>query len=256
MATRWRLERPTDLSWKAPAGMSQADRCAEQDVAAGSRGVRAIPTGVGSQGTASIALRLPQPGRRVYAYLRWNAGGRTIERYVGEVSGQTRAELLEDGWRKALANDLLPRTSDESRTANSWASTPAVRTVMRANPRKDTKPERRLRSLLHGMGLRYRVDNAPIAGVRGRADLVFSRAKVAVFVDGCFWHGCPDHYRPAHKNVEFWQAKLKENQDRDHRTDAVLAANGWLSVRVWEHEDPNEAALRIAEALRAHSSAR
>ncbi|WP_255360825.1 very short patch repair endonuclease [Mycobacterium sp. 852002-30065_SCH5024008] len=127
-----------------------------------------------------------------------------------------------------------------------------MRSVMRANPRRDTKPERQLRSLLHAMGLRYRVDAAPLVGVRRRADLVFPRAKVVVFVDGCFWHGCPDHYRPARKsNAEFWDAKLAENTARDRDTDQKLEANGWQVIRVWEHENMPEAAERIYRQLRA-----
>nr|WP_255363084.1 very short patch repair endonuclease [Mycobacterium sp. 1245805.9] len=126
-----------------------------------------------------------------------------------------------------------------------------MRSVMRANPRRDTKPERRLRSLLHGMGLRYRVDRAPLPGIRRRADLVFPRAKVVVFVDGCFWHGCPQHYRPARKNAEFWDAKLLENTARDRETDQLLSASGWRVIRVWEHEDMPDAAERIYCELRA-----
>lgn len=193
---------------------------------------------------------MPQPGRRVYAYLRWGIEGRTVERYVGEVAGDCRADFLRDGWSQALAAKLLPASPDDARIANSWASTPAVRSVMQANPRRDTKPERALRSALHVMGLRFRVDRAPLPGMRTRADIVFSRAKVAVFVDGCFWHGCPEHYRPARKNADFWNAKYHENQERDRRTESVLTEQGWLTIRVWEHEDPGEAATRVAAQLR------
>lgn len=253
MATGWRTDRPPDVSWKAPPGMAREARAAEQDAAAGSHEARIVPIGPGTAGTASIALRMPQPGRRLYSYLRWNATGRTVERYVGQVSGHTRSELLRDGWRQVHERDLMPRTPEEANTPNSWASTPASRAVMQANPRKDTKPERQLRSLLHGMGLRYRIDQRPIPDVRTRADLVFSRARVAVFVDGCFWHGCPDHFRPAKKNAEFWAAKLRANQARDRASDAALVDNGWHVLRVWEHEDLTTAASRIANQVRARS---
>lgn len=231
--------------------MTRSERAAEQDAAAGSAEVRRIPTSGPEAATASVALRMPRPGRRIYAYLRWGHGSRTIERYIGEVTGTNRAELLADAWRQVRERELIPRNEKQSETANSWATTPAVRSVMRANPRRDTKPERRLRSLLHGMGLRYRVDRAPLPGIRRRADLVFPRAKVVVFVDGCFWHGCPQHYRPARKNAEFWDAKLLENTARDRETDQLLSASGWRVIRVWEHEDMPDAAERIYCELRA-----
>nr|WP_255362008.1 very short patch repair endonuclease [Mycobacterium sp. 1081908.1] len=126
-----------------------------------------------------------------------------------------------------------------------------MRSVMRANPRRDTRPERHLRSLLHAMGLRYRVDAAPLARIRRRADLLFPRARIAVFVDGCFWHGCPQHYRPARTNAEFWDAKLVENRTRDRETDQMLSDGGWRVIRVWEHEDMAEAAAHIRRELRA-----
>jgi DNA mismatch endonuclease, patch repair protein len=122
---------------------------------------------------------------------------------------------------------------------------------MVANRRRDTKPELALRSAVHALGLRYRVDAPPLKGLRRRADLVFSRAKVAVFLDGCFWHGCPVHHTVAAANATFWADKVSGNRARDRDTDARLAAAGWESVRVWEHEDPVLAAQRVAEVVRA-----
>ncbi|MEU9831683.1 very short patch repair endonuclease [Streptosporangium sp. NPDC048047] len=136
----------------------------------------------------------------------------------------------------------------------SWASSPAIRAVMQANRSRDTKPELALRSAAHRLGLRYRVDIAPLKGLRRRADLVFSKAKVAVFLDGCYWHGCPDHHRPAERNREFWSEKIAKNRDRDRNTDETLTAAGWLVIRVWEHENPVESANRIASAVRERSS--
>lgn len=121
---------------------------------------------------------------------------------------------------------------------------------MEANQRKDTGPERLLRSNLHARGLRYRVD-CPIvlAGRRVRPDLVFSGAKVAVFVDGCFWHRCPVHATDPRANADYWQAKFDRTVARDHADDAALRSKGWTVVRIWEHEDPDEAAARIEAIL-------
>ncbi|MYR49310.1 DNA mismatch endonuclease Vsr [Streptomyces sp. SID4928] len=133
----------------------------------------------------------------------------------------------------------------------STASSDAVRAVMRANRRKDTGPELALRRLLHASGLRYRVDARPVPEVRRRADLVFPGARVAVFVDGCFWHGCPEHYRPATRNAEFWREKIEGNRNRDRETNETLRAAGWSVVRVWEHEAPETAAELVSREVRA-----
>lgn len=106
-----------------------------------------------------------------------------------------------------------------------------------------------MRKFLHAAGLRYRVHRRPVQGVRREADVVFVGARVAVFVDGCFWHGCPEHATWPKNNAEFWRTKIETNRRRDIDTDARLAESGWLSVRVWEHEDPEEAAIRIGELV-------
>ncbi|MCA2180812.1 very short patch repair endonuclease [Nonomuraea glycinis] len=121
---------------------------------------------------------------------------------------------------------------------------------MRGNKSRDTRPELALRSALHALGLRYRVGVRPLPAVRRTADLVFPRDKVAVFLDGCYWHGCDDHYRPARQNSEFWLAKITANQSRDRETDCLLQEAGWISIRVWEHEPPGIAAFQIAEVLK------
>jgi len=145
------------------------------------------------------------------------------------------------------------RTTRTARTVDvtSWASSPAVRVRMQRQPTRDTAPELAVRRLLHAAGLRYRVDAAPLPGLRRRADIVFRSARVAVFVDGCFWHGCPDHgQRPTTANPGYWLEKVERNQARDHDTDERLAAAGWVPLRVWEHEAPALAAARIAVTVR------
>lgn len=125
---------------------------------------------------------------------------------------------------------------------------------MRATKRRDTGPELALRRELHRRGLRYRVDIQVTADLRRRADVIFTRAKVAVFVDGCFWHGCPIHASRPKANADFWADKLAANQTRDRDTDVRLAAAGWRIVRIWEHEDAVVAADRVAQAVEAPPS--
>lgn len=133
----------------------------------------------------------------------------------------------------------------------SWATTPAVRAVMQGNRSRDTRPELALRSAVHALGLRYRVNQRPIRELRRTADLVFRRAKVAVYLDGCWWHGCPEHLRPATANQSFWRDKLAANIRRDRDTDAHLQAAGWVGLRIWEHEPVEAAAQFVAETVRA-----
>jgi DNA mismatch endonuclease, patch repair protein len=131
-------------------------------------------------------------------------------------------------------------------------SSPAVTAVMKGNRKRDTRPEVRLRSALHRSGLRFRKDHTLTAGtVRVRADVVFSRARVVVFSDGCFWHACPDHGTSPKTNVDYWGPKLARNVERDRRIDRALAAAGWSVIRVWEHEAPEEAASRVAAFVRS-----
>ena len=116
---------------------------------------------------------------------------------------------------------------------------------MKAAKSKDTKPEIQLRSLLHRKGLRYRIDVRPIYHLNRRADIVFRATKVAVFVDGCFWHGCPEHGTWPKANAEFWEEKIKRNRERDSETNKILEGLGWTVQRVWEHEDMEIAAENI-----------
>ncbi|WP_328408124.1 very short patch repair endonuclease [Nocardia sp. NBC_00403] len=117
--------------------------------------------------------------------------------------------------------------------------------------RSGTKPELALRRELHRRGLRYFVDRAPLPGQRRRADLVFPRLRVAVYVDGCFWHRCPQHATDPKNNAEWWAQKLLGNVERDRATDSALAAAGWQVIRVWEHEDAVTAANRVQTVIEA-----
>lgn len=132
----------------------------------------------------------------------------------------------------------------------SWASSAATRKTMQANRSRDTRPELAVRSAVHARGLRYRVAVRPVRGVRRSADLVFTRARVAVFLDGCFWHGCPEHFHMPAINPDYWGPKISANAARDAETDALLAAEGWTVLRIWEHTLAIEAATRIEGAVR------
>lgn len=131
-----------------------------------------------------------------------------------------------------------------------WQTAPGVRAAMQGNRRRDTAPEMAVRRLLHARGLRYRVDAPPLAGLRRRADLVFTRQRLAVFIDGCYWHGCPEHYKPPSTNPGYWTSKVGANVKRDRDTDERLIAAGWTVLRVWEQEDAADVADRVA-ALRS-----
>jgi DNA mismatch endonuclease (patch repair protein) len=133
-----------------------------------------------------------------------------------------------------------------------FASTPAIRRRMQGQRRRDTRAELALRRELHRRGLRYRLDQPVVPGTRRRrVDIVFLGAKVAVSVDGCFWHGCAAHGVAEHRvNAWYWPAKIERNRARDADTDARLSAEGWAVVRVWEHDDPVAAADRIERIVR------
>lgn len=126
----------------------------------------------------------------------------------------------------------------------------AASNVGKGNRRADTKPEIRLRSALHRRGRRFRKDHMVREGsTKARVDICFTKALVAVFVDGCFWHVCPVHGRQPSSNQAYWLPKLQANVDRDRRVTEGLKAAGWTVIRVWEHEDVEAAADRIEAAL-------
>jgi DNA mismatch endonuclease, patch repair protein len=121
---------------------------------------------------------------------------------------------------------------------------------MRRNPRRDTKPEITVRSALHARGLRFRKDlplRLPTRVVR--PDVVFTKARLALFIDGCFWHGCPLHGNQPRANSDYWGPKLDRNIARDHLVNQALIDEGWLVIRAWEHEPAEDVAERVARAL-------
>ena len=127
----------------------------------------------------------------------------------------------------------------------SWATSDSTRRSMQANKGRDTNPEMAVRRLLHARGLRYRVNFRPVPGLRRTADIVFTRAKVAVFIDGCFWHGCPEHYQRPLANRAYWDGKVLQNRARDAETTMTVAQAGWTVLRFWEHEPVEAVVERI-----------
>ncbi|MGZ3147409.1 DNA mismatch endonuclease Vsr [Lentzea chajnantorensis] len=136
------------------------------------------------------------------------------------------------------------------------ATSEATSRTMRRTRRTGTAPELAVRRALHRRGLRYLVDvAAPGTSRRRRVDVLLRGARIALLVDGCFWHSCPEHGQVPKANREWWQVKLHGVVVRDRDTDAQLASAGWLVVRVWEHEDPEEAADRVAALVAARWNA-
>ncbi len=131
----------------------------------------------------------------------------------------------------------------------SWASSEPARKSMKGNRSRDTKPELAVRHLIHAAGLRYRVDYRPIPTINRRADIVFTRQRIAVFIDGCYWHGCPIHYVASKTNPDYWASKISRNIERDTQTDELLCEHGWTPIRFWSHEPPTSVAAAILAIL-------
>lgn len=121
---------------------------------------------------------------------------------------------------------------------------------MQGNRGRDTNAELAIRRLVHGQGLRYRVNARPEADLRRTADMLFSSAKVAVFIDGCYWHGCPEHCKMPATNVDYWSRKIGGTRDRDLDTTVRLEERGWRVLRFWEHEAPAAVAVEIGLVVR------
>ena len=127
------------------------------------------------------------------------------------------------------------------------SSSKEVSERMKRMPTKDSKPELRLRKAIYGLGFRYRLHRKDLPG---KPDIAFGPAKVAVFVDGCFWHNCPEHGTIPKNNREWWLEKFQRNQERDMLKDEQLKEMGWLPIHVWEHEDPDTAARNIKKLVK------
>lgn len=156
--------------------------------------------------------------------------------------------MTEDRERHVPVAPLVP--TPQNVPSHPGSSSAAVSRRMSAARRRETAPELALRKVLHGRGLRYRV-SYPVPGQRRRTiDIAFTRHRLAVLVDGCFWHGCPEHGTSPRQNSAWWQTKLAANQARDRDTDVVLASQGWRVLRAWEHEDPEKVADEIQRLLR------
>ena len=128
------------------------------------------------------------------------------------------------------------------------ASSQRVANVMRGNRSRDTAPELSVRRLLHARGRRFRVNLRPDASLRRTADIVFRRHRIAVFIDGCYWHGCPEHYVASRTNKEYWLPKIKANATRDEDTTMKLRSAGWIVLRYWSHVPPEE----VVDSILAH----
>lgn len=127
---------------------------------------------------------------------------------------------------------------------------PNTSKVMRANRGRDTKPELAIRSQIHKAGLRYAIDSRPEPELNRRADLVFRKVKVAVYVHGCFWHGCQKHYSKPRTNRQFWVEKVKKNRRRDVDTLQYLKRKGWEVLIFWEHQDSSHCSQKIIRTVR------
>lgn len=128
------------------------------------------------------------------------------------------------------------------------ASSQRVANVMRGNRSRDTAPELSVRRLLHARGRRFRVNLRPVASLRRTADILFTRHRIAVFIDGCYWHGCPEHYVASRTNEEYWHPKIKANATRDEDTTMKLRSAGWIVLRYWSHVPPEE----VVDSILAH----
>jgi DNA mismatch endonuclease (patch repair protein) len=129
------------------------------------------------------------------------------------------------------------------------ASSEAVRRSMQSNRPRDTRLEREFRSALHRSGLRFRKNLRPLAGLRCEPDVVFTKLRLAIFIDGCWWHGCPIHGSQPVRNHDWWVAKLQTTKDRDARNDRALGDAGWQVLRFWEHEPLDKAVVAVLQEV-------
>ena len=172
--------------------------------------------------------------------------GNAVPPVLATVLAHQLAELIEGNRRVAR---YRPHPLHPAKKELPPPTTSDARRRMRAQKRVDTRPEMLLRRELAKFELRYETDIRPLAGLRRTADVVFKSAKVAVFVDGCFWHGCPTHARPTKSNTKWWAEKIQANKVRDKQTTRLLKDAGWAVIRVWEHEPPASAAATILDVV-------
>lgn len=137
----------------------------------------------------------------------------------------------------------------------SWASSASARMTMQGNRGRDTTAELAVRRLVHANGLRYKVNARPEADLRRTSDLLFTRVRFAVFIDGCYWHGCSQHFTMPATNSAYWSAKIGGNQERDLETTTWLEQRGWLVLRFWEHETPESVAEQISRMVHQRRAA-
>lgn len=146
---------------------------------------------------------------------------------------------------------MTPTETPGGRAVDATPVTAAVRRNMQANRGRDTEPELKLRSILHAHGLRFRVCQPVPFDRRRRADITFTRVGLFVFIDGCFWHGCPEHFVEPKTRTDFWLTKIRGNQQRDLDTTERLEAMGYTVLRFWEHDDPDAIAMTVEGTYRS-----
>jgi DNA mismatch endonuclease (patch repair protein) len=176
--------------------------------------------------------------------------GRCVKQPDGNLATTMSARHLAD-----LAGSAISQSPSTTNTSYPYPKDGHVSARMRRNRKVDSKPERMLRSALHSQGLRFR-KNWPVKleGRTVRPDLVFTRQRIAVFVDGCFWHRCPQHGTSPRFNYEYWASKLENNVARDRLVDAALHGAGWTVIRIWEHVPVDDAAQLVINELAARRS--
>jgi DNA (cytosine-5)-methyltransferase 1 len=175
---------------------------------------------------------------------------RLIGNAVPPLLAQHLACAIATSINSGRAQPRAPKVLKSMRDGQLDSPTPITRKRMTRQRRHDTGPELLLRKAVAAHSLRYRVNRRPVPELRREADIVFPTERVAVFVDGCFWHGCPKHARPTKSNTKWWAEKIEANKRRDKETTAALKRASWRVVRVWEHEDPDVAGRRVARVVR------
>jgi DNA (cytosine-5)-methyltransferase 1 len=220
-----------------------------------------ITTGFGSMGQGRYVhpqrrrTITPHEAARLQTFPDWYDFGKETKRVaLAKAIGNAVPPLLMVRLGSSIIPELCAATStnrsESLPTRTPAASSPEALRRMQSTRRRDTAAEVSIRHLLHGHGFRYRIDREILPGSRRRADIVFVSPKVAVFVDGCFWHACPIHGTSPKANADWWAKKLEANRRRDAETTRRLRGAGWHVLRVWEHEEPADAADRISSLVR------